>query len=150
MLRNGFEVVPQQLNLGDLCEGGVYRLGLVLVNTSQNMGRFRLGRRGRPAKDAAEPEAGFPASEPGCDSVSHRIRVVYQPGALAAGMKRNMEVEVAALTPAAGASATPVDDFVEIIAEKQVIRVPVVGRVVAAAKHDRRRVGKQARLFSKV
>ena len=66
-----------------------------------------------------------------------------------AAVKAALSVLIA-LTPASGASATPVDDFVEIIAEKQVIRVPVVGRVVAAAKHDRRRVGKQARLFSKV
>jgi hypothetical protein len=141
-----FTIQPQHIDIGDLSEGAVYRTTLVLRNASQATGRFRLGRRGRPSEDPEDEGL----SEPGCDSKSHRVRVVYRPGPLAPGIKRTLEVEIAAMTPVpAGSSSTTVEDFVEVVGEDQIVRVPLRGRVVAATKHDQRRVGKSMRLVSK-
>jgi hypothetical protein len=134
----GFQVKPQRLMVGDLCSGGVYKCKLMVTNSGQSLGRFRVGRRGKKTS----------VMTPGCDSGSHRIRVIYQPGAIAAGMKRKMEVEIAAL--ATTSNGTEIDDYVEVVASDQVIRIPIIGKIVDATKHDRRRVGKQATLVSKV
>jgi hypothetical protein len=139
----GFQVKPDRLLLGDLCSGGVYKCSLVITNAGQSLGRFRVGRRGAASTNTTN------TMTPGCDSESHRVRVVYQPGAIAAGMKRKMEVEIAALAVRGGVSVE-IDDYVEVVASDQVIRIPIVGKIVDATKHDRRRVSKQAKLTSKI
>ena len=145
-LASTYKVQPQHIDAGDLCQGAVYRTSVILRNTSQTTGRFRLGRRGHPSEDPEDEGL----SEPGCDSKSHRVRVVYRPGPLAPGIKRTLEVEVAAMAPVpAGSSSFDIEDFVEVIGENQILRIPLRGRVVAATKHDRRRVGKSMRLVSK-
>ena len=130
--------------VGDLCSGGIYKCVVTLTNRGHSLGRFRVGRRG-----AVTAAADSTAMEPGCDSGFHKMRVIYQPGPIAAGMKRKLEIEIAALAVHNGTSIA-LDDFVEIIASEQVIRVPIRGQIVDATKHDRRRVGKSATLISKV
>ena len=137
----GFDVQPERLMVGDLCSGGIYKCSLTVTNKGHSLGRFRVAQRGKASAAVS--------NEPGCDSLSHRMRVVYKPGALAAGMKRKLEVEIAALGLQEGGSFD-VDDYVEVVANDQVLRVPVYGKVVDATKHDQRRVGKQATLISTV
>jgi hypothetical protein len=115
-----FAVDPNQLIVGDLCSGGVYKCQLTVKNRGLQTGRFRIGRRGAPTKTMV----------PGCDSMYHQMRVIYHPGPLAAGMKRKLDVEV--------------------VASEQILRIPIYGQIVDATKHDRRRVGKQATLVSKI
>lgn len=141
-----YDVNPSQINIGDLCEGAVYRTSLVLRNLSQTNGRFRIGRRGKASEDPEDEGL----CEPGCDSKSHQVRVIYRPGPLAPGIKRTLEIEIAAKTPApVGSSSTEIEDFVEIFGSNQILRVPLRGRIVAAAKHDQRRVGEKMQLVSK-
>ena len=131
-----FEVQPQQVILGDLKEGCIYRVRISLNNTGAETGRFRASRRRKtPGK------SGVPA-EPGFDSPTHQLRLVYKPGPVAAGMKCSAELEVLARGPC------PIDDFIEIVTENQSITIPVYGRVVGAKKHDPRRMGKRVQLFA--
>jgi hypothetical protein len=134
-----FAVDPNQLIVGDLCSGGVYKCQLTVKNRGLQTGRFRIGRRGAPTKTMV----------PGCDSMYHQMRVIYHPGPLAAGMKRKLEVEIAALSVENGANVE-FDDYVEVVASEQILRIPIYGQIVDATKHDRRRVGKQATLVSKI
>ena len=145
-----FEVDLTSLDVGDLCTGGVYKCSLTVTNRGQSIGRFRIGRRGTPSNNGDNGDNG--GVEPGCDSVYHKMRVIYNPGPIAAGMSRKLDVEIAALSANKdkGGASVDIDDYVEVVASEQVLRIPVYGKVVDATRHDRRRVGKQATLVSKM
>ena len=145
-----FEVDLTSLVVGDLCTGGVYKCSLTVTNRGQSIGRFRIGRRGTPS--TPNNNNGETGGEPGCDSVYHKMRVIYNPGPIAAGMSRKLDVEIAALSANKdqGGASVDIDDYVEVVASEQVLRIPVYGKVVDATRHDRRRVGKQATLVSKM
>ena len=77
-----------------------YKQRLLLMNTGNDLGRFRVKQ-----------------------PVSPNIRVIYVPGPVAAGMNANLDIEVTATILGA------FEDEMQVVTEKEIYRIPIHGGV---------------------
>ena len=122
-----FELHPARLNFGILAERKIYRARLTLTNICGSNARYRVTRRNQSSQ----------LEDGGHDTENHKLRVIFKPGAVAPGMRSILDVEIATSGPCI------IDDFVEVVSEYQVFRVPVVAEVVEMHVHDERLLGKR-------
>jgi len=106
-----FELLPNAADFGTLRAGCLYRLKLILTNVSNLPQRFVI-KHGEGSLRMA--------------------KVVCATGVVAAGLSRELEVELA--VPAAHTG--PLDEKVSIVTEREEILLPVSALVLAPDEHD--------------
>jgi len=94
-----FELLPARVDFGQLGVGGVYRFALKLVNVSNLTQRFTIKQKAR-------------------------VKLIYQPGAIAAGMALPLEVEVCEAT------AGDIREVLTIVTEREEISLPVAATIL--------------------
>ena len=102
-----FELLPAAAQFGALRAGCIYRFRLILTNVSNLPQRFVV----KPGQQA---------------------KIVCQPGVVAAGLSRDLEVELNVPESSAG----PLAENVTFVTEREEILLPVVATVLSPDEHD--------------
>lgn len=102
-----FELLPNAAAFGTLRAGCIYRFRMILTNVSNLPQRFVV-KHGQQAK------------------------IVCAPGVVAAGLSRELEVEIHATDAQAG----PLNETLTLVTEREEVLLPVSAHVLTAAEHD--------------
>ncbi|KAM9388217.1 sperm-associated antigen 17 [Phaethornis superciliosus] len=118
---SGFHLIPPKVMFGVLKEGSIYAATVILKNVGMNFSRFRV----KPPP----PHTG--------------LRVVYTPGPVAAGLKAELEVEIAAMIT--GGQRTrglkEISHDIEILTETETLLLPVRGNILSTDIYECRPQG---------
>ncbi|CAH1277086.1 SPAG17 [Branchiostoma lanceolatum] len=117
----GLMAVPDDVDFGVLREGNTYVYTVQLKNVGVDSCRFKVKQ--------PPPSTG--------------LRVLYNPGPIAAGMKADLNLEIYAI--AVGAEGEKgvgrIAHHIEITTETDLLYLPVTATILTAAEHDNRSLG---------
>ncbi|XP_066289115.1 uncharacterized protein [Branchiostoma lanceolatum] len=117
----GLMAVPDDVDFGVLREGNTYVYPVQLKNVGVDSCRFKVKQ--------PPPSTG--------------LRVLYNPGPIAAGMKADLNLEIYAI--AVGAEGEKgvgrIAHHIEITTETDLLYLPVTATILTAAEHDNRSLG---------
>ncbi|XP_064627357.1 sperm-associated antigen 17-like isoform X2 [Lineus longissimus] len=114
----GFELLPERVDFGILREGYTYQFPVHLKNTGVDSCRFKLKQ--------PPPSTG--------------LKVLYKPGAVAAGMKTTLAIEIYAIAVGVegNSGVGGVGHDLEIITETDSLILPIAATILTAAEYDNR------------